>query len=641
MKYPIHNIFKGGLAAVAAMALATACTDDHFDVVAQGNADQTLWENIKATKNLSQFQDLLSRITVMKSENDKTATLKFSELLNSSQSFTVVAPVDDSFDYQAWSDTINKANLLLADAETEREGRRIMNIASSQFAMNHIARFNFNLEEEQRIHLMNGKNVQSLPGTFNEVPFGDTRLVGSNGILYTLEALNPFAYNIYDYLSADPEISAVNAYIKDPAVESEKFSESLSTPGAMNENGDMVYIDSMYIRTNLLLDQIGISIDDEDSCYVAVIPDNNAWEEALVKLKGIMNYAPTYSYGWNGNAFDYSTARGSALKLNADSLSEAKAKEAIITNMFFQPYRMGLDSKKSREIVDHMLQADSLISSRNVIFYNPDADPSNPDSHPNPMFQGAQVVDASNGYVLKLPNYSIDPAYAWVSKTNFQPISSFLIARSTGCTSSTGTTISLTNDNYNMYRQLTDEEGNPVKDEEGNPVMTGVEGDVLNNMYQRFEVANMNEAMEVDFRLHNIYSADYCIKVTLVPSNINFDIVNDDQQADFYENLCFNAEIIDDNDVSCAKVTYAYKKDGEKDDTNKKDAIIIDPMTGVTTLTLFPKFHFDKCYVDVPCPTGDTFPRLRITVPRGGGRNKIVYASLNIVEISCEPYRAE
>ena len=309
--------------------------------------------------------------------------------------------------------------------------------------------------------------------------------------------------------------------------------------------------------------------------------------------------------------------------------------------MFFQPYRMGLDSKKSREIVDHMLQADSLISSRNVIFYNPDADPSNPDSHPNPMFQGAKVVDASNGYVLKLPNYSIDPAYAWVSKTSFQPISSFLIARSTGCTSSTGTTISLTNDNYNMYRQLTDEEGNPVKDEEGNPVMTGVEGDVLNNMYQRFEVANMNEAMEVDFRLHNIYSADYCIKVTLVPSNINFDIVNDDQQADFYENLCFNAEIIDDNDVSCAKVTYAYKKDGEKDDSNKKDAIIIDPMTGVTTLTLFPKFHFDKCYVDVPCPTGDTFPRLRITVPRGGGRNKIVYASLNIVEISCEPYRAE
>lgn len=641
MKYHIHNMFKGGLLAIAATALATACTDDHFDVVAQGNADQTLWENIKATKDLSQFQDLLSRITVMKSENDKTATLKFSELLNSSQSFTVVAPVDGSFDYQAWSDTIDKANLLLADAETEREGRRIMNIASSQFAMNHIARFNFNLEEEQRIHLMNGKNVQSLPGSFNEVPFGDTRLVGSNGILYTLEALNPFAYNIYDYLSADPEISAVNAYIKDPAVESEKFSESLSTPGAMNENGDMVYIDSMYIRTNLLLDQIGISIDDEDSCYVAVIPDNNAWEEALVKLKGIMNYAPTYSYGWNGNAFDYSTARGSALKLNADSLSEAKAKEAIITNMFFQPYRMGLDSKKSREIVDHMLQADSLISSRNVIFYNPDADPSNPDSHPNPMFQGAKVVDASNGYVLKLPNYSIDPAYAWVSKTSFQPISSFLIARSTGCTSSTGTTISLTNDNYNMYRQLTDEEGNPVKDEEGNPVMTGVEGDVLNNMYQRFEVANMNEAMEVDFRLHNIYSADYCIKVTLVPSNINFDIVNDDQQADFYENLCFNAEIIDDNDVSCAKVTYAYKKDGEKDDSNKKDAIIIDPMTGVTTLTLFPKFHFDKCYVDVPCPTGDTFPRLRITVPRGGGRNKIVYASLNIVEISCEPYRAE
>ena len=259
-----------------------------------------------------------------------------------------------------------------------------------------------------------------------------------------------------------------------------------------------------------------------------------------------------------------------------------------------------------------------------------------PDSNPNPMFQNAVTVDASNGYILKLPNYSIDPAYSWVSKFSFQPIISYMTARSSGCTSSTGSTITLTNDNYNYYREKVDEEGNAIPGE-----MTGVEGDVLNNMYQRFEIANMAEAMEIDFRLNNVYSADYCIKMTLVPSNINYDIVNEDQQADFYENLCFSAEIIDDSDKSCGKVTYAYKKDGEKDDSNKKDAIIIDPMTGVTTLTLFPKFHFDKCYVDVPCPTGDTFPRLRITVPRGGGRNKIVYASLNIVEISCEPYRAE
>ena len=148
MKYHIHNMFKGGLLAIAATALVTACSDDHFDVVAQGQADQTLWENIKADKNLSQFQDLLSRITVMKSENDKAATLKYSDLLNSSQSFTVVAPVDGSYDYQAWRDTIDKANRLLAKPDNEREGRRLMNIASAQFAMNHIARFNFNLEEE-------------------------------------------------------------------------------------------------------------------------------------------------------------------------------------------------------------------------------------------------------------------------------------------------------------------------------------------------------------------------------------------------------------------------------------------------------------------------------------------------------------
>ena len=191
MKYPINKLFKGCAFAVSALALATACSDDHFDVVAQGDADKTLWENIQANKNLSEFQDLLTRITVMKSENDKTATLKYSELLASNQSFTVVAPVNGSFDYKAWSDTINKANLLRADEATEREGRQLMYIASNQFAMNHIARFNSNLASEQTIHLLNGKNVQSVPGTFNEIPMEGTQIHGSNaGRIKRLDHVN-------------------------------------------------------------------------------------------------------------------------------------------------------------------------------------------------------------------------------------------------------------------------------------------------------------------------------------------------------------------------------------------------------------------------------------------------------------------
>lgn len=634
MKYPINKLFKGCAFAVSALALATACSDDHFDVVAQGDADKTLWENIQANKNLSEFQDLLTRITVMKSENDKTATLKYSELLASNQSFTVVAPVNGSFDYKAWSDTINKANLLRADEATEREGRQLMYIASNQFAMNHIARFNSNLASEQTIHLLNGKNVQSVPGTFNEIPMEGTQIHGSNGVLYTLKGLNPFAYNIYDFLSADPAISSVNAYIKDPAIETETFNENLSVPGAMNENGDMVYIDSIFTRTNLLLDGIGISLDDEDSCYVAVIPDNNAWEEALAKVKSIMNYAGTYSYGWDGTGFTYTSDRGSALKLNADSLCEAKAKEAIIKNMFFQPYRMGLESKKNRKIVEYMETADSLISSTGVIFYNPAAKEGQPNQNPNPALRAEYVEDASNGYVFKLPDYKFDPAYSFVSDLWFQPVSSFYTVYSSGCTAPTGNTVVLSTTNYNKERDVVDEDGNPTGEK------TGVSGEVLNNTYQRFAIANNSQAMQVDFRLMDVYSADYVIKVTLVPSNINFDDVHEDEQEGFYENLCFVAEIIDDDNKSCASTTYAYKKNGEASDSNKDNAIIIDPMTGVTTLTLFPKFHFDKCYVDVPCPTGETFPRLRLTVPKGGGRNKIVYAPLNIVEISCEPYRA-
>lgn len=650
MKNIITSMLKGGTVAVASLAVLAACTDDHFDVVTQGNADQTLWQNIKADPNLKEYADLMSRITFMKSENDKSATLKFSELLDQNSSFTLVAPVDGSFNYKAWSDTIDKANRLRQDEATERQGRNLMYLASNQFAMNHISRFAFNLDQEQFVHLLNGKNVTSVPGVFNEVSMTGEKIDGSNGTLYKLSGINPFAYNLYDYLAADADLTDINSYIKDPAVDTETFSETASVPGSMNEEGEMIYIDSIYIHRNELLDNLGVNIMNEDSCYIAVIPTNTAWAEAKTKLEGLYKYADRYDFDWDSSNKKF----GNTIKIKGDSISKARANEAIITNMFFQPYRMGLESRKDRKIIDYMMTADSLISSKQTIFYNPAAKPGQLNQNVNPAFEGVEIVDASNGYVVKMPHYNFNPSYVWVKDVTFQPSRrpSLYTANATNCTSGSGLTMQLNTDNYNKRREVRDENGNVVLDEEGNPVFTGVGGNVLENMYQRYEVSSTSAKSVIDFRLSDVLAADYTVQLELVPSNINFNSF--DGEEDFYENLCFTAEILNDQEVTISDVvTIAYAphdyvndpkeyKNADKmtsdDASNKAKARIIPEMKDVTTVTLFDKVKFDKCYKDVPVTSGETFPRLRLTIT-SGGRRMIPYAPLNIVQVICKPYR--
>ena len=118
-----------------------------------------------------------------------------------------------------------------------------------------------------------------------------------------LKGASPFSYNIYDYLSHNAQFSDINAYIKDPTIDIRKFNEQASVAGAMNEYGKMVYIDSVYQHSNSLLDASHAQIRNEDSTYVALIPRNAAWKEALEKVSKIFNYGTRYRYDWDGANF--------------------------------------------------------------------------------------------------------------------------------------------------------------------------------------------------------------------------------------------------------------------------------------------------------------------------------------------------
>ena len=116
--------------AVAALALA-ACADwnDHYDADTSllDTQHATLWQNISQNENLSQFASLLKKAG-------------YDEVLNATQTYTVWAPVNGTFDYET-----------LASLSSDR--------LLKEFVENHIARNNYPASGavDQRVYTLNEK----------------------------------------------------------------------------------------------------------------------------------------------------------------------------------------------------------------------------------------------------------------------------------------------------------------------------------------------------------------------------------------------------------------------------------------------------------------------------------------------------
>ena len=644
MKTTFNKWMQRGAWAIGALVLFSACADDHFDV--KGASDKTLWESVESNPQLTDFAALLKRTKVMKSEDDRTATLTAAELLAQNQSFTMWAPLNGTFNPKAWNDTLDVAATYLSSAsEADRKkGREIQYYVWQQLVANHIARFNHEgAAGEQTIRLLNNKRATATAKTFNGVAMKGDDVAASNGQLHILNGVSPFSYNIYDYLSANKDISSLNAYIKDPSVDHVKFSDERSVPGAMNEHGKMVYIDSVYTYTNDLLDHTGAQIANEDSTYIALIPNNTAWKEGLEKVGELFKYGAAYSYDWNGTSFNNNKGNARQYRLDkkssqdasrtlADSLADRNVRENIVFNLFFAPHHFqNIDLNDSAALIHYAIHADSLISTTGTIFYNAGVAPGAAlNTTPNPALKDLKPYRASNGYIFNLEHFTFDPAYSFVGSFRFQPSTSptYYTASPTSNNAvvRVGSTINLTEDNYNRYRPKLAEDGTPVLDPlTQKPVYVGVEGEVEGKVFQRYEMASEKSDMVLDFRLNPVYSTGYTIKAIMVPTKISLDHFT---EGDPEEVVKFTAQIVDDNDV-----------------VDKAHTVTIDQGAGqfsqdkVNEIVLWKNYVFPKCYVGLGREKV-SFPRLRFTLPKKG-RGDIKCKALNIVKIIVEPYRGE
>lgn len=601
MKSIYQNTVKAGLLGAAVLLGFTACTDDHFDIQPSTvSGSNTIWQNVEANADLDSVAMILRRCKVMKSQTDKSAKQTYAELLATSQQLTAWLPKNGTFNAKQYLDELDSAAVLRA--KDEMAGTRAEYDVANRFARNHIARFNYESNMgEQRIALMNSKivNYNAGEGTFNGVKLdaANANILSSNGMLHVLDGESQFAYNIFERLQVDSRFAKIYGDIDKYNVYT--FSSSSSTQGSMNHNGSMEYVDSVWSRTNSLMSDARLTyLTDEDSLYVSVIPTGAAYEAARQKLQGLFKYAKSYNYAWDASKRDWTNKGTNALKFNTDSLTTYNVTSGILSASSFS---VGYNSEgpvttsNPQAFLNHVLTADSLNSSADLVIYNKDK------GNVNPIFDGQTADDAikaSNGYIFAVDNYNYDPSYSFIQKIN---INGRNTAQVTGSISEQAQYVTLDNENQNA---------------EVNVDALGVD-----NFYYYFPVSG-NSQLNIDFKLNRVISTKYKISIVLLPNRVNINnIRTEDDGTIIEENPVFDVQIRDDKGSVIGKAVKNVSVDQNK----------------VEKKVLWEEFEFPYAYYGLPSGY-ESFPVLRISMSYAQQR-KGKCKALSIAKVILEPVR--
>lgn len=601
MKSIYQNTVKAGLLGAAVLLGFTACTDDHFDIQPSTvSGSNTIWQNVEANADLDSVAMILRRCKVMKSQTDKSAKQTYAELLATSQQLTAWLPKNGTFNAKQYLDELDSAAVLRA--KDEMAGTRAEYDVANRFARNHIARFNYESNMgDQRIALMNSKivNYNAGEGTFNGVKLdaANANILSSNGMLHVLDGESQFAYNIFERLQVDSRFAKIYGDIDKYNVYT--FSASSSTPGSMNHNGSMEYVDSVWSRTNSLMTDARLTyLTDEDSLYVSVIPTDAAYEAARQKLQGLFKYAKNYNYAWDASKRDWTNKGTNALKFKTDSLTTYNVTSRILSASSFS---VGYNSEgpvttsNPQAFLNHVLTADSLNSAGALVIYNKDK------GNVNPIFDGQTADDAikaSNGYIFAVDNYNYDPSYSFIQKMNIYGRNT---AQITGSTSEQAQYVSLDNENQNA---------------EVNVDALGVD-----NNYYYFPVSG-NSQLNIDFKLNNVLSTKYKISIVLLPNRVNINnIRTEDDGTVIEEKPVFDVQIRDDKGAVIGKAVKNVSVDQDK----------------VEKKVLWEAFEFPYAYFGLPSGY-ESFPVLRVSMSYAQQR-KGKCKALSIAKVILEPVR--
>ena len=364
MKIRMSKLLLGILAIAGAMAIP-ACNDewnDHYSSDVGINATgPTILEALKSDPNFSDFVAILN-------------TTGYDKLLAGNRAYTVFAPT----------------NSALA-GYTEDAKYSIV----ESFVKNHLAYFvhGVNAYSDTTVTMLN-KKVMRLDGTlFGEIQnpnilISSGNIACRNGLIHTLEGIAPYIPNLWEVIAA--EAPDYNAYLR--ARDEKILNVAESTLDSIRvEDGKPIYLDSVVTYTNMFWGGVGY-LNAEDSAYVSLILDDQAWQAAYDTVAKSFQYNPDlqYTHWWVGTGGDPQTVKDSLM-----NYMDNQIKYTILRSLSY-----------------HLPSAKLLLEDR----YRPDSDfigsvarQRIPKATLKSILEGAEArnnkITASNGYGYLLDSY--------------------------------------------------------------------------------------------------------------------------------------------------------------------------------------------------------------------------------------------
>lgn len=492
MKY---TKYIGMVLVASGILAATSCTDfSDYNTAPESadlSADKTLWENISANPNLSQFASVLKRVG-------------YDKVLSESHTYTVWAPVNGSFNVDSLAN--------ISDAKV-----------IGQFVKNHIADFSHleNDVKDTTIYMLNEKLLPFRNKLTSNLTFDGQALAknGSvynypsvNGTLYVMNRPATFRYNGYEFIAEQEKLadSLMNYVAK---YESSYLDESKSVKGEIRD-GVQHYDDSVMVVVNsLTLGRLNAQIDNEDSLYTVLIPNNGAWNSSYDRIKEYYNYITPIAYQdlsdpavgqtkggtcpttSTGRATIMSAATGSKTTTLAaapvDAViadtkaywSDSIAKTWMVKNITFSETNKKYNSKLTTD--DLFVDNDTLYSTtRNRLTNLPYLDQVT-----------ERVVPLSNGHARIITGY---PFYSW--ETYAPVLRTRQVSRIVTATGSTWNNVNIS--------------GLPSS-------IVQFEDDVKDGVLRYVKAtlpSTANAAPEMDFYINNVLSTTYDVYLVVVPA---------------------------------------------------------------------------------------------------------------------------
>ena len=308
---------------LAAAMLATAsCTDyDDYNTVpvdAQASANNTLWENIAGDQQLTKFAALARQCN-------------FSEALNSPRFYTVWAPVDEA----------------ISDADYQRLKSSDSATIVKQFMQQHITEYNYPVSaalDSATIVSLNAKHHPFTQSSFDGYSYSAVNVPSTNGVLHKINGLSEFYNNLYENIDNLEGCDLIKNYIQN--YDEYYLDVNASVIGPLVD-GKQTYLDSVLKkRNNVIRSIMRADLEDEDSTFCMLLPNDKAWQDAYVKILPCYNYIPK---------MDYMDLAKKTVTANNIKATDAKAdKAAETTGEVLQ------DSLTCRNIVSNLVFSNSI-----------------------------------------------------------------------------------------------------------------------------------------------------------------------------------------------------------------------------------------------------------------------------------------